>query len=203
MRKTFKILQDIIDLLDDFEKKNTSKADLKDFVLWLNTVLFDHADKHEGNNFQINALDMELTHLLIMQNKHFKIYSKKALKNSKIATPEDFSFLYHLSMIESFRKMEIINIHQLEAPSGIEVLKRLLKSEFIEEFDDIEDRRAKRIKITEKGRNELAISMKNMQKVFETIPAELDLKQKIQFVILLTKMNDFHVDNVNEISFDD
>lgn len=203
MKNTFKILQELIYWLDTFEKNNSEKAGLKNFILWLNSELFENNNASVENTDMGNTLDMELTHLLIMQSKHFKTYSKQALKNSKIATTEDFSFLYHLSMTESYRKMEIINLHQLEGPSGIEVLKRLLKKQFIEEFNDIDDKRAKRIKITKKGKNELELSMKNMQKVFETIPANFDLKQKIQFVSLLTKMNDFHINRINDISFNE
>lgn len=204
MKISFKILQELIGLLDTFEKDAPEKAKLEDFVLWLNSELFEKTNKIEETDIQQNSvLDMELTHLLIMQNKHFKNYSKQALKNSKISTTDDFSFLYHLSVTESFRKMELINLHQLEAPSGIEVLKRLLKADFIEEFDDIEDKRAKRIKITQKGRDELSNSMKNMQKAFEIMPVNFDLNQKIQFLSLLTKMNDFHVNNKNGISFNE
>jgi len=204
MKNSFKILQELIGLLDTFEKDATEKAKLEDFVLWLNSELFDKTNENKEIDIQENnVLDMELTHLLIMQNKHFKNYSKQALKNSKISTTDDFSFLYHLSVTESFRKMEIINLHQLEAPSGIEVLKRLLKTEFIEEFNDANDKRAKRIKITQKGKDELARSMKNMQKVFEIMPANFDINQKIQFVSLLSKMNDFHANNLNDINFNE
>lgn len=204
MKNSFEILQELIAWLDAFEKNTTDKANLKDFVLWLNSELFGRTkESMKNNNQQNNMFDMELTHLLIMQNKHFKSYSKQALKNSKISTTDDFSFLFHLSVTESYRKMEIINLHQLEAPSGIEVLKRLLKAEFIEEFSDADDRRAKRIKITKKGREELAKSMINMQKVFEVMPANFDINQKIILVSLLLKMNEFHVNNVNNICYND
>lgn len=193
MKNSYKILQQLISLLSDFEQSNPEKTELKDFVSWLNSAIFEDEKNTSTAENQNKMIDMELTHLIIMQNKHFKTYTKQALKNSKISTADDFSFLYHLSVKESFRKMEIINMHQLEAPSGIEVLKRLLKNKFIEEFNDPEDRRAKRIKITEKGKAELDANMENMQKVFQTMPADLNFQQKTNLITLLNQINNFHL----------
>ena len=131
MKTSLHILQNLISWLSKFlEEQTHSKKDINDFILWLNPKLFKKKTsntKQKDNDF----LDMELTHLIISQSKHYKAYSKKALINSKISTHDGFSFLYHLSVTDSYRKMELINMHLLEAPSGIEVLKRLLKQELI------------------------------------------------------------------------
>ena len=87
-----------------------------------------------------------------MQSKHYKMYCKEALVDTDINSPDEYSFLYHLSLVDSFRKMELIHIHLLEAPSGIEVIKRLLKKDFIEEFDDPDIKRDKRGRRTQKGK---------------------------------------------------
>jgi len=83
-------------------------------------------------------------------------------------------------------------MHHLEPPSGIEVLKRLLNKGLIEEFDDKDDKRAKRIKITEKGKKELQLVMPKMSEVFTMMTAELSLNEKLHLLAFLKQINDFH-----------
>lgn len=111
----------------------------------------------------------KLSFLLVLQNRHYKAYAKEALDESELSSPEGFSFLYHLSLVGSYRKVELIKIHHLEPPSVIEVLKRLLKRDFPEEFDDPDDGRAKRISITEAGKQKIQIIMPKMQHVFSSM----------------------------------
>ena len=112
---------------------------------------------------------MELSFLLALQNRHYKAYAKAALGDSELSSPEGFSFIYHLSLVDSYRKMELIKMHHLEPPSGIEVLKRLIKRELIEEFDDPDDGRAKRIRITETGKQEIQTILPKMKHVFSSM----------------------------------
>jgi len=195
MNTTLNILSEIIEYLQKYQyEKDKEPTNLKDFVIWLNGFIFNR-------NFDSNSLhnekdlNLQFTHLLIMQSKYFKMYCKKALKNSIINTPDDFSFLYHLNHYDSFRKMELIHIHLLEAPSGIEVIKRLLKKELIEEFDDPEDKRAKRIRITNRGRKETKKLLPLMKEVYSNMTAELLLAEKLHFISFLKKLNDYHVKN--------
>jgi DNA-binding MarR family transcriptional regulator len=135
---------------------------------------------------------MELSFLLVMQSRYYKAYAKKVLGESELTSPDGFSFLYHLSLTDSFRKMELIKMHHLEPPSGIEVLKRLLNKGLIEEFDDADDKRARRIKITEIGKKELQVIMPKMSEVFRLMTAELSLNEKLHLLAFLKQMNDFH-----------
>ena len=126
MKDSLDIVNETVDYLKTFSKeKGKEPKDIKEFVLWLNEHVF--APTRNTDNEHNDHIDIELTFLLIMQSKHYKMYCKKALRNSEINTPDSYSFLYHLSVVESFRKMELINIHLLEAPYGIEIIPRLLK----------------------------------------------------------------------------
>ena len=193
MNTSLKILSELIGHLHEFEsEKGKAPIDLEDFLLWLNGIVFkqDIAEKSEKEE---NKLNIQLTHLLVLQSKHFKMYCKKALHDSTINTPDDYSFLYHLNFVDSFRKMELINMHSMEAPSGIEVIKRLMKKELIEEFDDTEDKRAKRVRITKKGSHELKKLYPVMQKVYEKMTAELPVNEKLLAIYYLQKLNDYHL----------
>lgn len=193
MNKSLNITGEIIKWLELFTKANAEDdLNLKSFIIWLNSKLFagEHSDhpKHDTD-----VLDMELTFLLALQHRHYKAYAKAALGESELSSPEGFSFLYHLSLAESYRKMELIKMHLIEPPSGIEVLKRLLKKQLIEEFDDPDDKRATRIRITERGKHEIQAILPKMQQVFTLMTAEMSLNEKLHVVSFLQQMNDYHI----------
>ena len=152
MKTSLELISDIIHWLELFSKENPeNEMSLESFIIWLNSRLF--AEHHDAQSIHgDDILDMELSFLLALQNRHYKVYAKRALGESELSSPEGFSFIYHLSLVDSYRKMELIKMHHIEPPSGIEVLKRLLKKELIVEFDDPDDKRAKRIRITDTGR---------------------------------------------------
>ena len=192
MKSSIEIVKEIVHWLEQYQNKvHTEDSSLESFIIWLNSQLFSEHDS-EKSQHSPELLDMELSFLLVMQNRYYKTYAKKVLGDSELTSPDGFSFLYHLSLTDSFRKMELIKMHHLEPPSGIEVLKRLLNKGLIEEYDDVDDKRAKRIKITEKGRNELQIIMPKMSEVFQLMTAELSLNEKLHMLAFLKQMNDFH-----------
>jgi DNA-binding MarR family transcriptional regulator len=84
--------------------------------------------------------------------------------------------------------MEIVNMHNLEAPTGIEIIKRLLKNGLIEEFPDQQDRRAKRIKLSQTGLNELTTLKPAIDSIFREFTSNLDLNEKIQLSGILDKL---------------
>ena len=192
MKSSLEIVKEILHWLEKYQNENhTDDYNLDSFIIWLNSRLFSEG-KFEKSKHSPESLDMELSFLLVMQNRYYKTYAKKVLGESELTSPDGFSFLYHLMHTDSFRKMELIKMHHLEPPSGIEVLKRLLTKGLIEEFDDTEDKRARRIKITDKGKKELETVMPKMSEVFHLMTAELPLNEKLHLLAFLKRMNDFH-----------
>ena len=192
MNNSLNIIAELIEYLNKFEnEKGKEPKDVKEFTIWLNQFVYEQQHSLESSHEE-NDIDIELTFLLIMQSKHYKKYCKEALANTEINSPDEYSFLYHLSLVDSFRKMELIHIHLLEAPSGIEIIKRLLKKDFIEEFDDKEDKRAKRVRMTEKGRQETDKLTPQMKVVYSKMAAEMSFKEKIHVISYMRKLNDYH-----------
>ena len=192
MKSSFDIIKDIVNWLEEYQKgEHTDELSLESFIFWLNSRLFSESFAEKSKQSS-EMLDMELSFLLVMQSRYYKTYAKRVLGESELTSPDGFSFLYHLSHTDSFRKMELIKMHHLEPPSGIEVLKRLLKKGFIAESDDAEDKRAKRISITGKGKKELQSIIPKMKEVFHLMTAELSLNEKLHAIGFLKQMNDFH-----------
>ncbi|MEO0339705.1 MAG: winged helix DNA-binding protein, partial [Bacteroidota bacterium] len=60
------------------------------------------------------------------------------------------------------KKSEIIGKHFLEFSPGMEVVRRLIRNQFIEDYSDPNDKRSKKVKITQAGKIELAKAKKEI-----------------------------------------
>ena len=188
MNNIITTLKKVVELYEIYiENKNDSG--IEDFVLWLNKQLFT---ENITNSNKQHSPDIHLTFLLSLLNKHYKNYTRRVFVDSEISNAESYSFLYHLYLTDSLRKMELINMHQIEAPTGIEILKRLLSKNMISEFDDSNDKRAKRISITKKGKEEIKKLHPKMEKIYKLMGGDLNLNEKIRLVSVLSELNDFH-----------
>lgn len=178
-----KIIHQLIDHLDDFSK--TSKSEnIEDFVVWLSGQYYK-SDEVGGHK---EHLDLMLAFQISMLNKEIKKQTKAVISDSSFSSLDGYSFLLHLDQTDSFRKMELIEMHNLEAPTGIEVIKRLLGKGLIEEFDDNEDKRAKRVKITNKGQKELKALKPKIEVEFAKFSESLSLEQKLSMVSSMNKL---------------
>lgn len=196
MKSSIEIIKEIVQWLEKYQNEShNNNHSLESFILWLNSRLFSESRTEKSRNSP-DMLDMELSFMLVMQSRFYKAYAKKVLGESELTSPDGFSFLYHLSLVDSYRKMELIKKHHLEPPSGIEVLKRLSKKGLVEEFDDADDKRAKRVNITEKGRAELQRIMPKMSEVFRLMTAGMSLNEKLHVLAFLKQMNDFHTSSM-------
>lgn len=183
-------LKEIVGLYETYtEEISSSEKGIEDFVLWLNKKLFTENSQKSDNQ---HSPDIHLTFLISLLGKHYKNYTRKILSGSEISNVDSYSFLYHLYLTESFRKMELINMHQLGAPTGIEIIKRLLARKMILEYDDPMDKRAKRIRITKKGINEIKRLNPEMDKIYKMMGGNLNLNSKIRLISELSELNEFH-----------
>ena len=177
------LLHNLIDLAEEFNKSNASGA-MEDFVVWLSGKYFEPEDSG-GHQEQ---LDLMLAFQISMLNKSIKKQTKDVIAESPLSSLDDYSFLLHLEQAESFRKMELIEMHNLEAPTGIEIIKRLLSKGLIEEFNDVEDKRAKRVKMTKAGKEELGRLKPLVEVKFKNFARVLSLNDKLSLVATMNKL---------------
>ena len=179
----YSLLKDIIGYVEAYQAQHTSPK-IEDFTIWLTNQLFvaKENDAHSAHD------DLLIAFKLMHLNKALKKETKGVLSDSMVSSIDEYSFLLHLDHQDSFRKMELVELHNLEAPTGIEIIKRLLKNKLIEEFPDQEDKRAKRIKITPKGTKELAAIKPKIDSIFNQFTAPLSLNEKVQVSGILDKL---------------
>jgi len=178
-----KLVHLLIDHLDEFSQSNKSET-IEEFVVWLNGKYFKMDDTVEHKEH----LDLMLAFQITMLNKEIKKQTKSVISDSSFSSLDGYSFLLHLEQGNSYRKMELIEMHNLEAPTGIEIIKRLLSKGLIEEFDDKEDKRAKRVRLTRKGQKELIELKPQIDAKFSKFSKPLTLEEKLSLVSTMNKL---------------
>jgi len=177
--------------------KNTGD-DLDDFTRWIaqsgrsaNKSIAHQKNKSqrsEGTEFLAGKISRALGRL-----GRFAInYSKKALEDTAFRNVNDFIYLLHLLEKDSMSKTELIHENVQEITTGVDIIKRLLRQELAKQFDDPDDARSKRLKITAKGRKELQKAFPKMQIASKVVLGNLEKEELEQLVNLLTKLDQFH-----------
>jgi DNA-binding MarR family transcriptional regulator len=200
----------LIDLLDYLElyvsenEKNSRNLSTVDFIGFLNNNIEIQSLKRDAvsggkedfltDEFSQNKISTDISILVTLLFRYAKNYIKKALKDSKINTADEFSFMITLLTYDSLSKQELINLQVMEKTSGIEIINRLIKKGFICQFNDETDRRSKRIKITENGRKELLSILPQMNMVSKIIVGKLTEEEQRSLLNILNKLDEFHND---------
>ncbi len=168
---------------------------LPDFALWLNEQNYLQGQPTQNDHSGIignSEIEVELSKLIIFLNRYSRLLIKKGLSNFPELISEDFTYLYILMSAESMTKIQLIEKNVHEKPTGLEVIKRLLKHGLIAEKDDKKDRRSKRVSLTEKGKEMFFATIEQMGKVAALVSGKLTMDEKKQLYVLLKKLEDFH-----------
>lgn len=136
--------------------------------------------------------EIEIAMLVSCVYRYAKLYSKKALVGMPISSIDEFTYLAQLLRGSQPSKTELIeeNIH--EKTTGTEILRRLIGNGLIEQFDDPNDRRSKRLKLSGLGLELMGQIMPRMNQVATLVGGELSVAEKQQLVGLLQKLHLFH-----------
>ncbi len=188
-----------------YQTVELGKFDLQAFALWLynsefqrkNDVIEDAYKNEIGKSSIHGNADDQISFILLNMQRLIKFYVKKAVEGTKLVGIDDIHFLMFLAHNESMKKSEIINLNITEMSSGIEVIKRLIKNELIEDFDDPDDKRSKRVRITQKGIDEIKKVSSMFMNIHQLIGKPLEEKEKIPLLASLLKLYNFHISIFN------
>lgn len=203
--KTKDILIQLVEYLNRYETEAESigaSVNFTDFLGFLNGQCTASNIKakelrgnYQGNDFADEAgSDTDISILIVLLFRYAKGYIKKALKDSIMNTADEFSFLITLMTFDSLSKSELIQKQVMEKTSGTEVINRLLKNELITQYNDENDKRSVRVRITPKGRMELVQILPQMQVVSQIVTGRLDENEKTTLAYMLRKLEHYHND---------
>lgn len=184
----------------DAERGNQEEYSMDEFIGYLNSKPdTKHLDIREisGKNqnwrkdeFRSPSIDISI--LIVLMYHYAKGYIKKALRESSLQTPDEFSFLITLMTYDSLSKSELITKQVMEKTSGSAVICRLIKRGLVAESTDKNDRRSIRVTITKSGREEILKILPLMGKVSEIVVGNLSAEEINTLSYLLKKLDYFH-----------
>lgn len=189
----YSILQKIIGDLESFEAEQQSKnISMEDFVGFLNQKYLGRILSPQPVEAPAKNEENNIGQLVAFMYRYAKSYIKKALEESTILTLDDFGYLAAVWQYGNLTKTQVIekNIH--EKNTGMEIIKRLISNQLLEQHDDEQDKRSKRLKITLVGQAELFKSFDGMLKVSKIISGKLSDVERLQLFYLLNKLHHFH-----------
>lgn len=126
-----------------------------------------------------------LTKLINRINKLNLLYFNLVLPETGLEHMDDFQFLVIISNLKNPMKTEVINHNFSELSTGLLIIERLKKRKYITEHSNPDDKRSKRLKITEKGQKILDGCYAKLRRIHEMMYYDLseeDIKLCIQLL---------------------
>ena len=202
--KSYKLIHQLLNLVEEFERdSNGRELCLSDFSGFLINHL-EHSDNSLGSSdIRFGELEEEsqelayqidnaIGRLFVYMSRYAKSYIKKTLEDTPLQSPEDFTALAILLTHESLTKGELISRNIQEKTSGTEVIRRLLAAGLVKQWDDLTDKRSKRISITDNGKGLLHRVFADMNYVGKMVTGNLSYSEKLKLQYLLQKLETFH-----------
>lgn len=194
-------LVQIIKQYEDYKVQSQgeySEDSLSGFVLFLNKQLeikpvTDIENGFDGwKQFSRQTLAEMAVSSIGKMGRYVENYSRKAMPQTLVPTVDEFTYLIVLLQLGSLTKTELIQHNAHPITSGTEVIKRLLKKEFIEQFDDDKDKRSVRVKLTEKGRVAIFSTAEITKHIASLATGILSDEELLFLVNTLKKLDVFH-----------
>ena len=164
---------------------------LTDFAHWLTASQEkENEDIHDVDEFTDVLIGMQL----INTSNMLKTKLNKFVAESPFASFLDYQFLYILREHTRMTKSELIFAHNMEMSSGIEVIKRLLKHDWIWERPNPDDGRSKLIMVTEEGERLLSRYGDSARDIYTSFSRDMPKENKKQILQALYLVNPPHLE---------
>lgn len=137
-------------------------------------------------------LSPQIAALLGRMNRFSVFYTKKAFQGLPISSATEFGILAGIQTLGNPRKTDVINFNLLEKTTGTELIKRMIQDGLVSETDDDDDKRSKRVRLTEKGEHLAEEAVKRLWEMSEVVTGNLSDKQKEELAEMLNELEDFH-----------
>jgi DNA-binding MarR family transcriptional regulator len=197
--RSYQLVHQLLTLVETFEIENEQEATLRDFAGFLvshtekpndglaSTEIRFGESEHIAQEFAFQ-IDNNIARLLLFMSR----YAKSYIKNTPLQTAEDFTCLAILLTHDDLSKTELISHNIQEKTSGSVVINRLISLGLIKQWDNKEDKRGKRISITEEGRAMLYRIFEHTNHVGKIVTGKLSMEEKLTLQYLLQKLENFH-----------
>ncbi|WP_158640657.1 MarR family winged helix-turn-helix transcriptional regulator [Anseongella ginsenosidimutans] len=135
-----------------------------------------------------DSIEEEMMRTIGRISKLHLFYANLALKGTDLHQIEEFWLLCTIRQEKNPKKSEVIYANLLELSSGTDMLNRMKQRGLIREVADKEDKRSKRIMLTEKGEEMIDPCFEEINKSAKMLVNELSEMEKGLAVHLLKSM---------------
>lgn len=201
----YEFIKQLIDKVAIYEKtvSNNKPININDFAQWILTNASTASPSKEESEGLLksdiqNPIYTEggkrnggIGALIGLMFRYAKNYTKKALENTPLQTLDEFTYLATL-MQYPMTKTQLITQHIQEKTTGMAVIQRLLKQNWIQQSKNAADRRSQIIEITDEGRLVLRGAFLSMSKVSAIVTANLTEAEKVELTRILEKLDLLH-----------
>ena len=198
MSEDIDLIRQLMDYVESYEEEHHN-ADIQEFSVYLSNHVSgmsagSRKQEPERDDFidYEKYRDVEFATGLTTLFRFVKLYTKKAFDNTSFKSIDEYGFLASLFKDKSLLKSELIQQHLLEISSGSEIIKRLIKSGLVHEYADKNDKRARRIELTEKGQKEITMAFNEMFMVSEIVIGDLTEDELNNALAIFRKLIYFH-----------
>jgi len=202
-------VNELIGLWEQFENEEKNNS-FYNFSLWLNNRSVreessDDKEVEEESVQQPGVLDEQFMkyyerihfngRIASLMNRFVRVaqfYVKKAFKDCAVNTLLDFNFLAGVHGMGNPKKSDLISFNIVEVTTGTEIIRRLKNNGLIDETEDEQDRRSKRLSLTPKGKEAFLQCREKLIELGKFTMGSLDEKAKLNMLDSLIYLNNYH-----------
>lgn len=200
-------ISEIIDLLKKWSefKDENSAGDLNEFGNWLSktpkakSVSLSpilRSGKHITDEYA-DKTQFLASYFIKRMGKFVKIYTKDIFAESGLSGSDDFSFLALIDKMDKPNKKELCNANLTELTTGLDIIRKLVKMGLVSEINDENDKRAKRLIITEKGQSTVYRIYERLRQLSEDVLGDLNSDERSIILKFLERLNNYHTQNLS------
>ena len=191
------LIQGLIGKVDAYFHAGFNNADPALFAQWMVLQNADNQKEVESKDAgtlmrRVGNRRSNLSFFLVRLRKFAGHYLKHVFDDTPFSGVDDFSFLGTLMYEGPMRKIDVIKANATDGPTGMDIIKRLIKNELVETERHPEDRRAVLVKATVKGRMAFLGVLPALEAAGRVIEAELPDTELDVLLDILDRMDKYH-----------
>jgi DNA-binding MarR family transcriptional regulator len=205
MVNRYTILKQLLDLWESFENEGQA-LNLLNFSEWMSnqlrhkprlnkTVGYDKIKTGQPDRMTyVNGLDGPAHFLESISriSRYHEFYIRKFLVDLPINHRLEYLFLRTVRQMRQAKKTDLINIHLVDYTTGMDIIKRLIRSELITETTDKNDKRVKLLEITGKGSDILSRADKRVNDERNMFLSCISMNKWKKTMPVLEEISQFH-----------
>ncbi|MFY0672594.1 MAG: winged helix-turn-helix transcriptional regulator [Bacteroidia bacterium] len=184
-----------VELLNDYKAfiKDNPKSDMLEFTKWL-TQKHSQPIDYLTNNSEVNnsGTNFKVSYLLANVAAYLDMWSKLSFNDVAIGSLADYAILKNVNRLKNPSKKQISAMVVMEPTTCIESIKRLIKNGVLKEELDQDDKRQRRVSLTNQGQELLAILNEKMVNLNGLLFGNLVETEKMTLIPILKKLYEFH-----------